>query len=304
MLVRFTASCCSCGAAPLLACLLLINLALAASDDDVQPEISPREVFRYLDGEWTGTGETIGGSTWPFTSSINEELNFNSCLERAHIGGPDSHAGLIALTNWHPHESVFRNCGTSSWGERWVTASRVQKCGDLFWLCGTTEGSTNDGNRITEQRLLQAVDVDNFIVYYWDRKQGDFTPNDQILVYRRQGSSGEVNAASIVRERLNEILEKNPQDDGALRGRGLLLAAIGEYESAAADLKRVTELRPNDHWVSYVLSPILRRADMGAYVAHCREMRKRCDETSGVMVQGRACRRVFCMPIVSTIGPN
>lgn len=286
MLVRtFVFGCCQ--GALLLMALFSLAGAAEAQKETPAPEVAPAEVLKYFAGDWKGTGEVVGFAEWSFTAKMEQEANGNCILERRHLEGADFTADQVALTCWYPASAFFRELGAGSGGWRWTATSSAAKSGAFFVLRGQGEGSTDTGVATAEKQWLRVLDKDHFVAYSWDRKTGDSTVFDTIVTYTRQDAEGAVDAAAIVRKMLGEMLEKDPGNVAALRGRGMLLAALGEYEAAAKDLAGVLALAPEDHWTWYVLSPILRTLNREAYLAHCTRMRERFDPADPV-VYGRA----------------
>ena len=70
--------------------------------------------------------------------------------------------------------------------------------------------------------------------------------------------------------------------------RGKLLARLGKWQAASEDFAKAVRLDPGDHYQWYRLAALLRRTgDLTAYRAHCREMLKRFNVSSGYLEAGR-----------------
>jgi serine/threonine protein kinase/Flp pilus assembly protein TadD len=95
----------------------------------------------------------------------------------------------------------------------------------------------------------------------------------------------------------NLVLEANPGAASAYGGRGAAYAALGQWEKAAADLARLVDLEPGDHW-SWYQSAVLRLQidDHEGYRRSCREMLNRFGNTDNPAIAERIAKTCSLAP--------
>ena len=100
-------------------------------------------------------------------------------------------------------------------------------------------------------------------------------------------------------EWLTEALQLTPDDAVLLARRGELNGRLGRWQASVADLTRVTELAPDDHWSAYKLGPALVQiGEVDAYRRYCPKLLDRFEESKDVAIAERSGKACLLLPDV------
>jgi len=93
------------------------------------------------------------------------------------------------------------------------------------------------------------------------------------------------------------------QTTQVLSFRGNLRAQSGRFPDAAADLSRLVESDPSDHWNWYLLTPLLiQSGKIAEYQTHCKAMLDRFAKSTNPMIGERVAKSCLLLP--SAVGPD